>query len=82
MLTSEAISPDKVQAVGRTIGSMTLGPVQSVRRQEQDLIISAENGSLVIRILPRGMIRFKLFPGAAVYRGGFASELALRCNLQ
>lgn len=65
MLTSEAISPDKVQAVGRTIGSMTLGPVQSVRRQEQDLIISAENGSLVIRILPRGMIRFKLFPGAA-----------------
>lgn len=64
MLTSEAISPDKVQAIGRTIGSRTLGRIQSVRRQEQDLIINAENGSLVIRILPRGMIRFKLFPGA------------------
>lgn len=65
MLTSEAISPDKVQAIGRTIGSMTLGSVQSVRWQEQDLLILAERGSLVIRVLPRGMIRIKLFPGTA-----------------
>ncbi|RIX51041.1 DUF5110 domain-containing protein [Paenibacillus nanensis] len=73
MLTSEAISPDKVQENARSYGSHTLGGATGLLKDERGMTVLAENGSLAVRLVRNGTVRVKLFIGEA---GGETLDLS------
>ncbi|AKG34606.1 glycoside hydrolase family 31 protein [Paenibacillus durus] len=64
MLTSEQISPDKMQADYAAGFTRTLGRVQAVTAEVGLILFSCENGKLAVSRVRTGIIRIKLFAGA------------------
>lgn len=84
MLTSEAISPDKVQdnAGARGGCAHSLGAALGVVREERGVVVQAEHGSIAVQVVRSGLIRVKLFIGGpgeereAAGAGGTALDMA------
>lgn len=67
MLTSEAISPDKVQDNEGARGGYThsLGAAIGVTREERGVVVRGERGSVAVQVVRSGLIRVKLFIGGS-----------------
>ncbi|MCR2806782.1 glycoside hydrolase family 31 protein [Paenibacillus soyae] len=70
MLTSEAISPDKVVEKKGTYGAHSLGAATGMSRHEGGMTVTAEHGCLAVRVVRHGLIRVKLFVGAGAEAPG------------
>lgn len=63
MLTSEAISPDKVRENVRSFGSHALGSATGMLQDARGMTVKSNNGSLAVRLVRSGTVRVKLFIG-------------------
>lgn len=77
MLTSEAISPDKVRALGGAFGFLALGKVTGVTTVEQGMNVTTEGGMLAVRVVQDGLIRVKLFTAEESGPPSMASTIAI-----